>query len=907
MNHRVVAHVVVLAAMCALPAVAGANVTPPPPPLSTAPGLTWEVKGGVNALERQGNTLFVGGSFSYVGPPNARLGAVVSAQTAEAPLGLPRIVGSEVRAVLPDGSGGWFIGGRFTSVGGIACQNLAHVRADLTVDPAFCGTIDMGGGSSGVPVVNALAKGATKLYLGGRFARVRSSQRSNLAALTLTTGAVAGFDAGPVEWAETIPGIQGCQRECLPEVHALALDTKLFVAGNFTSIAGTQRWGLAALNPSTGGVRLAFGPTPSRFNRGHATPTQEGDESEFQVPLRALTLGGGRLYLGGDFDHINGHALESEPLHGGIAAVDPATGALVTTFAARIPVAALGPTVKAIAVVGTTVFVGGDFSSVIQTGTGTFPRSNLAAITAGGAVLPWRPDPDDDVNSVVAASGGAVVIVGGPFTAIGGASRDRVAAVIAPGLSPQGALTNWAPALLGSPGQVNALAVAGDAAYVGGDFSAIGGVRRTSLAAFDLTTGRPTAWAPVPTSTSGVGSSISSLARVGSALYLGGEFDAISGVSRAKLAAVATDTGVVLPWHPPDVAPGLNNHVSALAANAAAVFVGGDFIDGFAAPFNLAVALDPTTGVPLPWPGAPVGIYQSGRPSVNEMTLSGSTLFMVGNFAGASTALRRGIVAVDAATGAVSPFNANVSGGIGPPRDVAVRALTASTSRAYLVGPNAFVGGQARSGAASVDGATGALTDWAPSFSGGAASSVLLSGPDVLIGTSGGAIRSFSLDAPAVPGTFSATGDGGIRDLISGPDASVIAGGSFGSIGGRDQQGIAIFVRAVPVSVGQSNAVVGKRDRWSAPVRCPRAAARRCVIDASLQETATRARSVIGRARLTVRAGGARRAVFILTPRGRGLLRRRARLPAVVRVVATDARGTVTKGERSFKLRFPSS
>jgi hypothetical protein len=279
---------------------------------------------------------------------------------------------------------------------------------------------------------------------------------------------------------------------------------------------------------------------------------------------------------------------------------------------------------------------------------------------------------------------------------------------------------------------------------------------------------------------------------------------------------------------------------------------------------------------------------------------------MVGNFAGAGTALRRGIIAVDTVSGAVSPFNADVSGGIGPPRDVAVRALTASTSRAYLVGPNALVGGQQRSGAASVDGATGALTDWAPPSLGGTASSVLISGPDVLIGTVPGVIRSFSLDAPAVPGTFSVTSvGGGIGDLISGPDASVIAGGGFATIGGRDQQGIAIFVRAAPVSVGQSKAVVAKRDRWSAPVRCPRTAAKRCVVVALLQETVTRARSVIGRTKLTVRAGTARRAVFILTRRGRGLLRRRARVPAVVRVVATDARGTVTRGERAFELRFP--
>jgi hypothetical protein len=36
----------------------------------------------------------------------------------------------QVRAVVPDGSGGWFIGGDFNYVGGVPRNHLAHVRAD---------------------------------------------------------------------------------------------------------------------------------------------------------------------------------------------------------------------------------------------------------------------------------------------------------------------------------------------------------------------------------------------------------------------------------------------------------------------------------------------------------------------------------------------------------------------------------------------------------------------------------------------------------------------------------------------------------------------------------------------------------------------------------------------------------
>ena len=765
-----------LAIWALAPATAGANLTPPPPPIAPTPTLTWEVKGTVNALERSGNTVFAGGGFEYVGPPNAQLGAVVSPATGEAPLGLPRIIGTEVRTAVPDGGGGWFIGGRFTSVGGRACANVAHVRADLTVDPAFCGTMDAGPGSQAGTAVNALAVSGSLLYVGGRFGRIRGTERSNLAALSLSTGQVASFNAGALAWTETIPGLQGCQRECTPEVHALAVGPSLFVGGNFTSIGGAARWGLAGLDPTTGAVRTTFTTRPSRFGTGQRTPTQDGDEFEYQVAVRALAVNGGRLYLGGDFDKINGTAQESEPRRDGIAALDASTGALVTAFAVRVPLTlASGANVQAITVVGNVVFVGGHFSSVVSTGSAPAPRTNLAAISTNGAVLPWQPNPNDDVRSM--AVHGVGVVVGGRFTTISGQPRDGLAAVIVPALSPQGALIPWNPLphynFGTTPRVVNAVAAGGGTIYAGGTFDAIGGIRRTSLAAFDLTTGRPTAWAPAVTRADGVGT-VSALARAGNTLYVAGDFDTVAGAAREKLAAVTTDTAALLPWHPPAIAPGPNNRILTLAASPTAVFAGGDFVNGFGAPVNLAVALDPTTGAQLTWPGAPAGILQSGRPSVLRMLLSGPTLFMVGNFAGLGTSARRGIIGVDAANGAVTPFDAALTAS-GPPRDLAVRALAQGGSRVYVVGPSVTVGGQGRFGAAAFDGATGALDPWAPApgaLGGGTAQSVLVSGPDLVTGTSTGALRSFSLDAPAVPGTFSATASAGILDLISGPDGS---------------------------------------------------------------------------------------------------------------------------------------
>jgi hypothetical protein len=78
----------------------------------------WFPAGPVNAILATNNTVYIGGNFSYVGP---RTGPVALFDQAAGGLQAapPRINGTSgvngvVKAVVPDGSGGWFIGGAFT-------------------------------------------------------------------------------------------------------------------------------------------------------------------------------------------------------------------------------------------------------------------------------------------------------------------------------------------------------------------------------------------------------------------------------------------------------------------------------------------------------------------------------------------------------------------------------------------------------------------------------------------------------------------------------------------------------------------------------------------------------------------------------------------------------------------------
>ena len=118
----------VLAMLCCL--LAGAKAVAGP--LPAGPDRTFVTDGDVTAIQRLGNTVYIGGNFGRVGPatgPGVPLStASASRDTAFPPIsGVPSVNAMEVKAAVPDGSGGWFVGGNFTHVGGAPHANLAHI------------------------------------------------------------------------------------------------------------------------------------------------------------------------------------------------------------------------------------------------------------------------------------------------------------------------------------------------------------------------------------------------------------------------------------------------------------------------------------------------------------------------------------------------------------------------------------------------------------------------------------------------------------------------------------------------------------------------------------------------------------------------------------------------------------
>ncbi len=188
---------------------------------------TWVTNGFVGTIVSVGHTTYIGGSFTKIGPKTGS-GVPLSAATG-APLPGYAMVNGLVHKAIPDGSGGWFIGGNFTAVGGVARNKIARIQPDGTLDASW--NPDVGG--TGNWYVTALALDGGILYVGGYFSSVGGESRNNLAAIDTATGL-------PTPWN---PGVDG-------SVYAIAAGSgKVFVGGGFTTIGGQARSNFASSIP----------------------------------------------------------------------------------------------------------------------------------------------------------------------------------------------------------------------------------------------------------------------------------------------------------------------------------------------------------------------------------------------------------------------------------------------------------------------------------------------------------------------------------------------------------------------------------------------------------------------------------------------------------------------------------
>lgn len=466
------------------------------------------------------------------------------------------------------------------------------------------------------------------------------------------TGGLARLDTTSGTVDRSFPAVNG-------SVNAMvqAPDGSIYLGGNFISVGGLERHGLARLNPD-GTVDATWAPQVS------------GNPSF----VNSLAIDETTIVIGGYFSAINGQARQH------LGAVDTVAGELLSW--------APDPnfSVDVVATDDTHIYVSGSFTTIASTS-----RNLLAAFMSADLSLDssWNPAPTNAVTAITPSEG--LVYVGGQFTTIAATPRNRLAALDAT----TGAATSWDPNLNGS---VAAIVVDDTLVYAGGNYTQVNsGVSLNRLGAFRTDdTGTATTWSP------DVNGNVQSILLDGTDVYVGGAFQFVGGIRQQGLARVDGFTAVPdLTWSP-RLPNGGSTSVRSMIVDGSDIVAGGGYTHVNTVTRNGAAAFDTQMRV------------TSWDPDLSNSTvygigLSGSTAYLVGDFGTVNGSVTRNYAAAFRTddTGTVTAWDPDPGD---YPYDMAI-----SGNIAYLVGDFGDVAGTTRNYAAAVriDDA-GTLTSWDP-------------------------------------------------------------------------------------------------------------------------------------------------------------------------------------------------
>ncbi|TGL21737.1 hypothetical protein EHQ46_07750 [Leptospira yanagawae] len=637
----------------------------------------WITDSQVTSIHIAHNRIYIGGTFQHVGP-NTGSAAVIDSSTQKLVSKnlCPYLeVDGSVYSSLDDGSGGFYIGGIFTTVQGFSIENLAHILPNCKVDPSFKPTPDGN--------VRAIVKKDNDLYIGGVFNQVGSVSRPYVAKINASTGEL------DTSW---VPGLTN------GAVWALALyNDRLYVGGEFSSLAGAARQSFGAINIADASVNSFI------LNTG-------GSEK-----VLTLFLKNNSLFVGGDFTTFGGSA------RGALAEID----VLNETLMPWNPNISGGGFLYDIYATDTQIYVGGSFSTI-----GGNARNNVAAFTIGNTTSnSWNPNLDGVVDAIYEMNG--VVYMGGFFSSIGGREQSYVGAVDAI----SGAFFEAFTPVTQNP--IFTFHKIGNNLLMGGSFRLFEGRKRLNAASFDITTGMVTDWDPKPDSFPSlirsdeqyvylVGSFntlydgvsrpyfaqtkkdtgeptdfyldfnsaiLNDLMITNDTLIAAGSFSEIEGITKPNLAAYSFSNNEVLNWspNPNSTVYGMRMFASNLFAVGSFVSIGG-ITTGGVAKFNPLLQIDSNF------------TCTNDATLMYDLTVSGNSMIVAGDFSLFNTESRSQTALIEA----------NNCGNLGPTYtiDNGVYNMDSNENAFFLSGPFTTVNGLTRTNVVKIDKETSSVSDW---------------------------------------------------------------------------------------------------------------------------------------------------------------------------------------------------
>ena len=444
-------------------------------------------------------------------------------------------------ALQPDGK--ILIAGAFTNFSGAERNGFARLNTNGSVDASFLAT---GSGVNNIVRCSAI-QSDEKILIGGAFTIVNGSVRAGIARLD-NTGALDSPVAGVTRNDVTTVAVQsdgkiliggsfitfngptrnrfarlngdGTLDTTFPasgtgangDVSALALqsDGKIVIGGNFTSVNGTTRNRIARLN------------SDGTLDTGFLAAGSGADSSVRKIAIQA----DGRILVGGTFTSINGTTRNS------IARLN-SDGTLDNSFLAS-GTGANGPVFTLAVQSDGKILIGGDFTSFNGTSRNRFARLNSDGLL-DTAFLSAGTGANDQVFAVALQSDGKVLI-GGLFTAVHNATRNRLAR-----LNTDGTLdTAFLFTAAGANNSVRAIAVQPDGRIViGGDFGNYNGAYRGNIARLKSDSSLDETFMNF---NSGANGRVSALAlQTDGKLIVGGVFSIVNDAVRGGVARLITD------------------------------------------------------------------------------------------------------------------------------------------------------------------------------------------------------------------------------------------------------------------------------------------------------------------------------------------------------------------------------
>jgi len=502
----------------------------------------------------------------------------------------------EVRTMLYQEDGKLIIGGRFVSVNGVPRNNLARLNPNGSVDATWAPNID--------GTVNSLAlSGSNTLFVGGDFIAAASdnyyytTNLENLVKISLADGAIDPY------WHAGLSG------QYVP--------LSIVADPNFVYVGGYVPNYFGAYGSQTNVAR--FWAYSGQRDNSWSLPTFIPINTTAS-PIQALLLDATNLYIGGYYRMASSGFFTLTNSFTNLCRIktslSPYTYADAdTSWRPKFPPGS--QPVRAIALSGSNVLVGGDFT--INLGAGTNLQRLLKIPRDGGGEFDtsWKPVTNGLTFQTFAISGTnlfyatkAPPLFMRKYSTEGGGAAD----------------TNWAPGVSVSGGtQVSTLMARDGEVLIGGKFETVGGDLSQGLAKVDPVNGFRDATFAVQAEQAGEVRAL--VVQSNGSVIFGGAFNAAAGLPRRNLARMNADGTLDAQWNPGLLAADITNGVRAMVLTEPYVIVGGAFTNAGGLPRkNLArISLFDTGAADPNW-------LADANNNVHTLVLDGTNVFAGGLF-----------------------------------------------------------------------------------------------------------------------------------------------------------------------------------------------------------------------------------------------------------------------------------